>query len=375
MKHHILLKRDSYLAMLLCIFLLSSASIKAQCYSTTYRDGTTFTTENPGGLNFNFSNPSGAISSGGSRASAVSLIGLLAGNTYYLKATGFGFTIPSYASICGVRVQIEKRAQGLGLWGAIHDYDVKLVKGGSIVGTNKAFGTDWGTSDAVVLHGGTSDMWGTTLTPADVNAANFGVVISVHIAGVVVVPTAEIDNIKISLDFNPVLPITFAYFNLSQQNKNVSLEWKTAEEEDNSSLILQRSLNNENWTDISKYNLSVQNNDKVYRYEDVSLSPGKFGYRLKIVNAIGTVSYSGIKIAEVKSTSIISVYPNPTTDYITITHLSGTEPITIYDSHGKKWTVVIEKTSPFYTKINTQTLPKGIYYVSAGNQKQKFIRQ
>jgi hypothetical protein len=55
---------------------------------------------------------------------------------------------------------------------------VKLVKAGSIVGNNKASGSlSTSDTDTYTTFGGSSDLWGITLTPSDVNASNFGVVI------------------------------------------------------------------------------------------------------------------------------------------------------------------------------------------------------
>jgi len=60
----------------------------------------------------------------------------------------------------------------------VADNIVKLVKGGSVVGTSQAVGTAWGTTDATISYGGAASLWGTTLTAAEVNAADFGIVLS-----------------------------------------------------------------------------------------------------------------------------------------------------------------------------------------------------
>jgi hypothetical protein len=59
------------------------------------------------------------------------------------------------------------------------DYSVKLVKGGSITGNEKADNTNyWPTAFTYKSYGGNGDLWGATLTPADINSSNFGVVFS-----------------------------------------------------------------------------------------------------------------------------------------------------------------------------------------------------
>lgn len=63
--------------------------------------------------------------------------------------------------------------------GAVNENSIKIVKGGTIVGTDKAnTGTELNTTDTYVSYGGSSDLWGTTWTPSDINASNFGVAVS-----------------------------------------------------------------------------------------------------------------------------------------------------------------------------------------------------
>lgn len=362
---------------LLCWLLLINTSANAQCITSSYRNGTSFTTENPGGLfNFNFSNTGNVATSNDSYSSASSILALLVGNTYYLKVTGFGFTLPSYAAICGIRVQIEKRASGLGLWSTISDNQVRIIKGGTILGTNKATATDWPTSDVTGNYGGASDLWGTSFTPEEVNAAGFGVAISVHIEGVVVVPSAEIDNIRIAIDYNPVLPITLAYFNVNKTGKRATLEWKTTEEEDNAYISLQRSLNNDgNWQELKRYDLSINNHDKLYKYEDAALDRGQYAYRLKMVTMNGAATYSEIKKITVADDRTIAVYPNPASNYIVLDGTVTTKEIIITDAFARKWILPVSKTGANVAQVNIQSLPRGIYFVNNGLQSGKFLKE
>ncbi len=100
--------------------------------------------------------------------------------SHYLKATNFGFAIPSGATIDGVSVSIERRTGYVsGTYG--RTTVVKLVKGGTVSGDNKASATDWPDADAVASFGGVSDLWGLTLTDTDINDSTFGVVLSATI--------------------------------------------------------------------------------------------------------------------------------------------------------------------------------------------------
>lgn len=98
-------------------------------------------------------------------------------STHYLKATNFGFAIPSGATIDGVVAAVEAKVTDVdGV-----DRSIKLVKGGTIQGDEKARSTPsyyWPISDTVISFGANNDLWGLTLSDTDVNASDFGFVVS-----------------------------------------------------------------------------------------------------------------------------------------------------------------------------------------------------
>jgi hypothetical protein len=93
--------------------------------------------------------------------------------TEVLKATAFGFAIPALATVKGIKVEIEKYRANAN----VVDECVQLTKDGTArVGNNKGDTvTNWGTAATVVTYGGAADLWGDTWTPAQINAATFGV--------------------------------------------------------------------------------------------------------------------------------------------------------------------------------------------------------
>jgi hypothetical protein len=101
------------------------------------------------------------------------------GISHYLKATGFGFSIPSTATILGVRVEIAGLASAVT---SISVNSVKLVKAGTISGNDHAVDntTVWGTANTMqTTPWGTAvdPLWGLTVTPSDVNDTGFGVAV------------------------------------------------------------------------------------------------------------------------------------------------------------------------------------------------------
>lgn len=119
----------------------------------------------------------------------------------YLKATNFGFSIPGGATIDGILVEIERYASHNSASLFAYDEVVKLVKNGTVVGTNLGvLVTKWATGEAVFSYGGSSELWGTSWADSDINNTNFGVVLQVEVNNWAKVNIyAYVDHIKITV--------------------------------------------------------------------------------------------------------------------------------------------------------------------------------
>jgi hypothetical protein len=93
------------------------------------------------------------------------------GQSANLDVTGFGFNLPAGSTISGITAEVERAASNSN---SIEDYDVYLLKAGAPSGNDKASTTDWTTLDSTRTYGGSTDLWGTTWTEAQVEASNFG---------------------------------------------------------------------------------------------------------------------------------------------------------------------------------------------------------
>jgi hypothetical protein len=114
-----------------------------------------------------------------------------------LTVTNFGFSVPGGNTVVGVEVAIERKGEVLG---AIQDSTVKLIKGGSVVGDNKASADFWPDSDGTKPYGSSSDAWGVSLSDSDVNASNFGVHVKVFNA-TKAIRAASVDHITITVHY------------------------------------------------------------------------------------------------------------------------------------------------------------------------------
>jgi hypothetical protein len=122
------------------------------------------------------------------------------GESHYLKATEFGFAIPSGSTILGIQVDIQRG--GFSAGGFLTDAAVKIVRAGQIGVEDKALVSTWG-AQAYVSYGGSSDLWDETWTAEDINADNFGVVLAVN-ASLGFPAIADVDHIRITVSYDEV---------------------------------------------------------------------------------------------------------------------------------------------------------------------------
>lgn len=113
-------------------------------------------------------------------------------DTNYLKATAFGFAIPSTATINGIKVEWDRAAPT-----SVVDKAVRIVKGGVIGSTDKSAGA-WSPTDGYKSYGGAADLWGETWTPAQINAADFGCAISATLPAFI---AANVDAVRVTITY------------------------------------------------------------------------------------------------------------------------------------------------------------------------------
>jgi len=130
------------------------------------------------------------------------------GISNYIKATGFGFSVPSNARIDGITVEWEKSDNLDGGTGETQDNAVRIVKTDAIGATDLSNVSNWTTTDTFVSYGGTTNLWGDTWTAADINDSTFGAAISaknVKVSGGGAATTAYVDSVRITITYT--LPI------------------------------------------------------------------------------------------------------------------------------------------------------------------------
>src|SRR4030095_14436324 len=246
--------------------------------------------------------------------------------TDYLLATNFGFTIPGGATITGIQVDVERSDPNSNTG----DFHIQIVKNGIIL-TDKSTSLDYPPADATQSYGNAADLWGTTWTVANINAANFGVAIAAqrtHSGGQT---AGRIDRVQITVTYNVILPIKLLNFSLQKNQSSIALSWTTAEESNMDHFEIQRAENGRDFVSVGSVPTRNQLTQTNYSFEDKKTLKNISYYRLKIVGSQGDITYSKIIPVRFNSTgSTVSLYPVP--------WHRGT-PLNIVNPNGEKLTV------------------------------------
>jgi hypothetical protein len=91
-----------------------------------------------------------------------------------IKATNFGFSIPSGDTITGIKFEIQRSADN----NAGVDFDSKALKAGVKVGS-LLWAAGWPSTEEYSVKGDSTSLHNTTWTPSDINDTDFGFFISV----------------------------------------------------------------------------------------------------------------------------------------------------------------------------------------------------
>lgn len=369
--------RRKVLSAFLFSALVYAGPARGQCLSTGSVSGNLFSTESiHNGLAF--SAAVNAAHADISYASAQPLVALQGEErTQYLKATGFHFSIPANAIICGVAVHVRKRASGVSASTTITDEDIKLVKGGTLTGLNKRSETLWAPEFVTESYSGDAAYWGTTLTPAEVNDPRFGVALSARLSSTVAAfPRVEIDQVSIEVQYQTPSssPQYVADFTASIQKNMVSCEWTMTEEEGGSRIFLQQSDDNKLWKDITAYAVTATARQAKYRQVTRLEEMDTYFYRVKVVTKDGVTSYSKTARVQYNSSGELKVYPTVARSMIYVENADPSDKIQVYNFSNQLMSTSTVKVKDGLTAVRISDLPKGRYLLKAGRTTRQFIK-
>ncbi|HLC82725.1 MAG TPA: T9SS type A sorting domain-containing protein [Bacteroidia bacterium] len=341
--------------------------LNAQCISSGLNSPSIISEDTSIG-NISWANTGSSCTSDNSRSTAGALI--LGDITNYLVATGFGFSIPPTAIICGITVEIEKSSSGI--LENINDNSVRIVKGGTMVGMECASGGLWPSSDNYSSYSGGGGLWGTAWTAADINSVNFGVAVSADLSGIVL-PTARIDHIRIIIDYDILLPIELISFEAKCTDKKVEISWAVASQNNNDFFTIERTANGFDFEIIGTVDGAGNSNQIIY-YSFVDTVPleGVSYYRLKQTDFNGEYEYYNLLESVCDGSPSFVLYPNPASDKLTMkfNYLKNENYMLIVQDALGRTVQTITNIQSEKIEIEQHDLESGFYFLQLQTDKQ-----
>jgi hypothetical protein len=174
------------------------------------------------------------------------------------------------------------------------------------------------------------------------------------------------------------LPVELSSFTANIISRNVTLNWITANEQNNSGFEIQKQYRisqnmYSDWTVIGfvKGN-GTTNSPTNYTFKDTKLNSGVYKYRLKQIDVNGNFEYfnlqSDVIIGTPKNFNISQNYPNPFNPSTKIDFeipVNGNISIKLFDISGKEVATIVNenKQAGYYTvEFNASNLSSGTYF-------------
>jgi len=170
-----------------------------------------------------------------------------------------------------------------------------------------------------------------------------------------------------------VVPVELISFTATANINEVTLNWSTATETNNSGFEILRFTQNENndWNKIGFVpGHGTTTETQHYSFTDNDVKPGKYQYKLKQIDYDGTFEYSQIvevEIPFVNEFSLSQNYPNPFNPSTVISYrlpVIGFVTLKVYDILGREVATLVNEEKPageYEVEFDGSNLPSGVY--------------
>ena len=169
------------------------------------------------------------------------------------------------------------------------------------------------------------------------------------------------------------LPIELSLFTSIVTESNVTLNWTTTTEVNNSGFEIERSVIGNDWMTISSVKgQGTTTSPQQYSYTDRGLSTGIYNYRLKQIDFNGNFEYFSLQNEVVIGTpttfKLQQNYPNPFNPETKISYtipVKGLVTLKVFDIMGKEVATLVneQQTAGYYTvNFNASVLSSGVYF-------------
>ena len=186
----------------------------------------------------------------------------------------------------------------------------------------------------------------------------------------------DISNVNFTIQ--GVIPVELVSFSHSIIDDGVLLNWKTATETNNSGFSIERSRDNENYSEIGFVGgRGTTAEPQVYSFIDDNIESGKYYYRLKQIDYDGKFAYIGEILVDVGAPNKFVLeqnFPNPFNPSTIIQYAIGNRQfvsIKVYDILGNEVATLVDEYKEAgryeieFNSVETSrgvSLPSGLYF-------------
>jgi Secretion system C-terminal sorting domain len=288
----------------------------------------------------------------------------------YLEVSDYGWVIPPGATIQGIEVNIECHQEDL--VADFADASIVLMKAGVAASADRAGTGVYDDKDLINTYGSSTDMWGTTWTPADVMDPGFGVLYSVTRLSGPGTYYLFVDYVELTVYYTGsgcILPVTYRAYNVVlQSNETVKIDWITSAETQCDHYAVERSQDGTDFERIGT--IAAQGNaetENEYAFYDDALPIGTSYYRLQQVDRNGQAAFTEVRSITRGGDAqfAITAFPNPAQDHLRIQGPLAGGNVTLYDLNGKL--VLLAAPAADAVTLDVSGLAPGIYMLQAAN--------
>ena len=164
-----------------------------------------------------------------------------------------------------------------------------------------------------------------------------------------------------------ILPVTWLYVNGQLKNNTAIIKWATASEANTKNFEVEHSTNGINFNKVGARDAAGNSNSSTQN-EFIHPSPlsGRNYYRIKQIDIDGRFSYSSvILIQRTDGKNILTIFPNPAKDVITISLNKSVAKTTlqIYNPQGQLVMQRVIAAGVLSQSLDISLLPQGMYLI------------
>lgn len=162
-----------------------------------------------------------------------------------------------------------------------------------------------------------------------------------------------------------VLPVNLLYFRGAAQAGKIKLDWATSSEVNHRYFTVQRSNDNNRFSNVAIINTKGGMDGRAYSFTDDAPLQGKNYYRLQQTDRDGTVTLSAVIAVAIQPSAGILVYPNPVHQLLHVDNIVPGAVLSIVNASG-----TVLKTATVNSvryDADVQELSPGLYFIQLRN--------